>query len=244
MPTLGADPRGSSGRGGRVREPGPLVGAEPGGTPATRCGCASGPTRAARAGRGGRLQRPATSSGRARRTSCACTRGRPHVRPARRGTASADSRLADQFSAADVPRRFREEMVDRAEFRRTADEMVGKRHLSLSSTLDQGGRIEKSGCDDQGGRPMSGWRPGGRLDACLATCSTTTTSRTSAASSSPPSAASTARFAKGALASCRSGGHSIWWTVEATSEENALALLPFYVAERTTAIPVSEVQIP
>ena len=47
-----------------------------------------------------------------------------------------------------------------------------------------------------------------------------------------------------ALASCRSGGHSIWWTVDCASEETALALLPFYVAERTTAVPVSEVQIP
>ena len=47
-----------------------------------------------------------------------------------------------------------------------------------------------------------------------------------------------------ALASCGSGGHSIWWTVESASEETALALLPFYVAERTTAVPVSEVQIP
>jgi hypothetical protein len=46
------------------------------------------------------------------------------------------------------------------------------------------------------------------------------------------------------LGSCRSGGHSIWWTVEAASKESALALLPFYVAERTTAVPVSEVQIP
>ena len=41
---------------------------------------------------------------------------------------------------------------------------------------------------------------------------------------------------KCALASCGSGGHSIWWTVDAASEENALALLPFYVAERTTAV--------
>jgi hypothetical protein len=49
---------------------------------------------------------------------------------------------------------------------------------------------------------------------------------------------------KGALTSCRSGGHSIWWMVDAASEEDALALLPFYVAERTTAVPVSEVQIP
>ena len=47
-----------------------------------------------------------------------------------------------------------------------------------------------------------------------------------------------------ALASCRSGGHSIWWTVDAWSEENALALLPFYVAERTTAVPVTEERIP
>ena len=46
------------------------------------------------------------------------------------------------------------------------------------------------------------------------------------------------------LASCRSGGHAIWWTVEAGSEEDALALLPFYVAERTTITRVSEVQIP
>jgi hypothetical protein len=46
------------------------------------------------------------------------------------------------------------------------------------------------------------------------------------------------------LASCRSGGHAIWWTVDAPSPGDALALLPFYVAERTTAIPVSEVQIP
>jgi hypothetical protein len=46
------------------------------------------------------------------------------------------------------------------------------------------------------------------------------------------------------LASCRSGGHAIWWTVEAASEQDALALLPFYVAERTTVASVSEVQIP
>jgi hypothetical protein len=46
------------------------------------------------------------------------------------------------------------------------------------------------------------------------------------------------------VASCRSGGHSIWWTVEATTEDNALELLPTYVAERTTATRVSDVQIP
>jgi hypothetical protein len=46
------------------------------------------------------------------------------------------------------------------------------------------------------------------------------------------------------LASCRSGGHAIWWTVEAASEDEALRLLPFYVAESTTATRVSEVRIP
>ena len=46
------------------------------------------------------------------------------------------------------------------------------------------------------------------------------------------------------LASCRSGGHAIWWTVEAASEAQALALLPFYVADRTTAAGVSPVDIP
>lgn len=44
------------------------------------------------------------------------------------------------------------------------------------------------------------------------------------------------------LASCRSGGHAIWWAVEADSEEEALRLLPFYLAERTTITRVSEVQ--
>ena len=46
------------------------------------------------------------------------------------------------------------------------------------------------------------------------------------------------------LASCRSGGHAIWWTVEADSESDALAFLPYYVAERTTATKVSKVEIP
>jgi hypothetical protein len=46
------------------------------------------------------------------------------------------------------------------------------------------------------------------------------------------------------VASCRSGGHEIWWTVDATSERAALALLPFFVAQRTTAAKVSDVQIP
>ena len=46
------------------------------------------------------------------------------------------------------------------------------------------------------------------------------------------------------LASCRSGGHAIWWTVDADTEQQALALLPSYVAKRTTVSPVNEVEIP
>jgi len=46
------------------------------------------------------------------------------------------------------------------------------------------------------------------------------------------------------LASCRSGGHAIWWTVDAETEADALRLLPPYVAERTTVARVSEVEIP
>lgn len=46
------------------------------------------------------------------------------------------------------------------------------------------------------------------------------------------------------LASCRSGGHAIWWNVEAASEDEALRLLPAFVAARTTAACVSEVEIP
>jgi hypothetical protein len=46
------------------------------------------------------------------------------------------------------------------------------------------------------------------------------------------------------LASCCSGGHAIWWKVEAASEDEALGLLPRYVAERTTVARVNEVKIP
>jgi hypothetical protein len=41
-----------------------------------------------------------------------------------------------------------------------------------------------------------------------------------------------------------SGGHAIWWTLDTDSEQEALALLPRRVAERTTVSGVSEVEIP
>jgi hypothetical protein len=46
------------------------------------------------------------------------------------------------------------------------------------------------------------------------------------------------------VASCYAGGHEIWWTVDASSETDALALLPSYVAGRTTVTRVREVEIP
>jgi hypothetical protein len=46
------------------------------------------------------------------------------------------------------------------------------------------------------------------------------------------------------VASCRSGGHAIWWQVEAGDEAEALTQLPRYVAERTSAVQVNEVEIP
>jgi hypothetical protein len=36
----------------------------------------------------------------------------------------------------------------------------------------------------------------------------------------------------------------VWWTVEAAGADEALALLPRYVAERTTATRIGDVVIP
>jgi len=46
------------------------------------------------------------------------------------------------------------------------------------------------------------------------------------------------------LASCLSGGHELWWHVEAADASAALGQLPTYLADRTTANEVREVQIP
>jgi hypothetical protein len=43
---------------------------------------------------------------------------------------------------------------------------------------------------------------------------------------------------------CLEGGHELWWRVTATSRAAALALLPRFVAARTTPIRVREVDIP
>jgi hypothetical protein len=47
-----------------------------------------------------------------------------------------------------------------------------------------------------------------------------------------------------AASTCLTGGHGLWWRVEARDRAAALALLPRYVADRTEAIPVRDVEIP
>ncbi len=47
-----------------------------------------------------------------------------------------------------------------------------------------------------------------------------------------------------AASTCLAGGHAIWWRVQAPSVNAALALLPPYVARRTSAIAVRDIHIP
>jgi hypothetical protein len=47
-----------------------------------------------------------------------------------------------------------------------------------------------------------------------------------------------------AASTCLSGGHALFWRVEAGDSGSALALLPRFLAERTTPIEIREVQIP
>ena len=46
------------------------------------------------------------------------------------------------------------------------------------------------------------------------------------------------------LASCASGGHEVWWVVEAASADAARAMLPHYLAERCEVVPVRHTRIP
>ena len=43
---------------------------------------------------------------------------------------------------------------------------------------------------------------------------------------------------------CLAGGHAVWWRVHAEDSAAALALLPGFVARRTTPIEVRDVEIP
>ena len=47
-----------------------------------------------------------------------------------------------------------------------------------------------------------------------------------------------------ALASCVTGGHEVWWLVDARDREAALAQLPHFVAERSTVTQIRKVTIP
>jgi hypothetical protein len=47
-----------------------------------------------------------------------------------------------------------------------------------------------------------------------------------------------------AASTCLDGGHALWWRVEAPDRHAALALLPPFVARRSDAIAVRDVQIP
>jgi hypothetical protein len=49
---------------------------------------------------------------------------------------------------------------------------------------------------------------------------------------------------RAAASTCLAGGHALWWRVQAADAAMALALLPRFVAERTTPIEVREIEIP
>ena len=46
------------------------------------------------------------------------------------------------------------------------------------------------------------------------------------------------------IGSCATGGHALWWTIEAHDAEMALAQLPPWLADRTEVSEVSEIPIP
>jgi hypothetical protein len=47
-----------------------------------------------------------------------------------------------------------------------------------------------------------------------------------------------------AASTCLAGGHGLWWRVQAMDAAAALAMLPLFVARRTTPIEVREIEIP
>jgi hypothetical protein len=47
-----------------------------------------------------------------------------------------------------------------------------------------------------------------------------------------------------AASTCLAGGHALWWRVDAEDGSAALALLPRYVADRTTPIEIRDIAIP
>jgi len=47
-----------------------------------------------------------------------------------------------------------------------------------------------------------------------------------------------------APSTCLAGGHRIWWRVEAADAAAAMALMPVYVAARTDAVEVRDIETP
>ena len=43
---------------------------------------------------------------------------------------------------------------------------------------------------------------------------------------------------------CRAGGHEIWWLVDADTAEEALDLVPYFIAQRTTVARIDRIAIP
>ncbi len=156
----------------------------------------------------------------------------------------ADPRFTDQLDRARAASiELAEDLLERSELVGKLDEILASRPCSSCKP----GSDQAVGSKDQGAG--SGWRPMsaeplcGKLDSCPVTCSSSATS--------PRECGVVFAAFKGyesplrhrpTLASCRSGGHAIWWTVEAETEADALRLLPYDVAERTTVSRVSEVE--
>jgi hypothetical protein len=118
--------------------------------------------------------------------------------------------------------------------------VLGKHGHSVAPTINQGFRIEKSGCSPDVGRAVARQA---RSVFQYVLHHRHEPHECGVVFASFKGHESRLRR-KVALASCHSGGHAMWWTVEAQSEAEALGLLPFYVAERTMAENVKEVEIP
>jgi hypothetical protein len=47
-----------------------------------------------------------------------------------------------------------------------------------------------------------------------------------------------------AWSTCRTGGHRLWWAIDAESQEGALSQLPRFLAVRTEVLEIGDVEIP
>ncbi len=159
----------------------------------------------------------------------------------------ADPRSTDQLDCARAASvELAEDLLERSELVGTPDEVLSKQAIysSCKPGIDQSRRIERSGCvfrvaPDVGGAALRQARPMARylLEHRHEPHECGVVFAAFKGHESPLRPRPT-------LASCRSGGRAIWWTVEGETEADALRLLPHYVAERTTVSRVSEVEIP